>query len=185
MAISDFYSKAYDRDFSRDFQMRVVDLGPIRKDDNIFIRTATLPGYSITNHQVPFMGLQFNVPGSGTFPNSASWQVTVLADQNLDIRYKFIEWQRNVFNAFAGDTDNSVGSRTVNAYNPKRDEVGLLTVFDKYGKEVRGIKLVGVYPVSVDDLSYDMKGSGAPQEFNVTLAYQWWEPVRVGNVLKG
>ena len=79
MGIGAFYNQALQKDFSRDFQMRVINIGPggfIGKEDNVYITTATLPGYAIANQAVPFMGLQFNIPGGGNFPGSDGWNVT-------------------------------------------------------------------------------------------------------------
>ena len=66
MGIGGFYKQAINKDFSRDHQMRIISMGPqgfIKEDDNVYITASVLPGYAIANQQVPFMGLQFNVPG--------------------------------------------------------------------------------------------------------------------------
>jgi len=41
------------------------------------------------------------------------------------------------------------------------------------------MRLVGIYPVTIGDVSYDMTGSGEPVTIEATLAYQWWEPYEV------
>lgn len=181
MGIGGFYTNAVAKDFSRDFSMRVVSIGPgvLNENDNVYITTASLPGYAIANQSVPFMGMNFNVPGSGNFPGSDAWQVTFRADQQLNIREKLVTWQRSIFNAFPGTAGESTG-----AYGPKYTEsVALVTVFDRDGNEVRGIKLIGVYPVQVGEISYDTTGNGVPATIAVTLAYQWWEPVDIGKVI--
>lgn len=173
MGIGGFYKQAINKDFSRDHQMRVVEIGPggfIKEDDNVYITTAVLPGYAIANQAVPFMGLQFNIPGSGNFPGSDAWAVTFRCDAQLNIREKLIGWQKAVFNAFPDDPGNSVG-----AYGPKSTDTYVdLVVFNRDGKTVRGVKLVGAYPTSVGDISYNSTANGAVVELNVTIAYQWW-----------
>ena len=173
MGIGGFYKQAINKDFSRDHQMRVVEIGPggfIKEDDNVYITTAVLPGYAIANQAVPFMGLQFNVPGSGNFPGSDAWAVTFRCDAQLNIREKLIGWQKAVFNAFPDDETNSVG-----AYGPKSTDTYVdLVVFNRDGKTVRGVKLIGAYPTSVGDITYNTTANGAVVEMNVTIAYQWW-----------
>jgi hypothetical protein len=173
MGIGAFYNQALTKDFSRDFQMRVVDIGPgniLGKEDNVYITTTVLPGYAIANQAVPFMGLQFNVPGGGSFPGSDAWAVTFRCDAQLNIREKLIGWQKSVFNAFPNDASNSVG-----AYGPKgTDTVAKLVILNRDGATARGVQLIGVYPVSVGDINYDATANGNVVTMPVTLAYQYW-----------
>lgn len=173
MGIGAFYNQALQKDFSRDFQMRVINIGPggfIGKEDNVYITTATLPGYAIANQTVPFMGLQFNIPGSGNFPGSDSWNVTFRADAQLNIRESILGWQKSVFNAFPDDATNSVG-----AYGPKGIDTYVdLAVFNRDGQTVRGIKLIGCYPTTLGEISYDATANGNVVTMQATLAYQWW-----------
>lgn len=173
MGIGAFYKNAIQKDFSRDHQMRVLAIGPggfIKEDDNVYITTTVLPGYAVANQAVPFMGLQFNVPGSANFPGSDSWAVTFRCDSQLNIREKFIGWQKAVFNAFPDEATNSVG-----AYGPKSiDTYADLVVFDRDGNAVRSVKLIGCYPVAVGEITYDATANGNVVNMPVTLAYQWW-----------
>jgi hypothetical protein len=173
MGIGAFYNQALTKDFSRDFQMRVVDIGPgniLGKEDNVYITTTVLPGYAIANQAVPFMGLQFNVPGGGSFPGSDAWAVTFRCDAQLNIREKLIGWQKSVFNAFPNDASNSVG-----AYGPKgTDTVAKLVILNRDGATARGVQLIGVYPVTVGDINYDATANGNVVTMPVTLAYQYW-----------
>ena len=173
MGIRSFYTEAVSKDFSRNFQLRVMDLGNgiLTEKDNVYITTAILPGYAVTNQTVPFMGLVFNVPGSATFPGSEGWQVTFRADMNMNIRQKIINWQASIFSAFPQTPEQSTGN-----YAPKEyGSTAKLVVIDRDGNGVRGIKLIGVWPVNVDNITYDQTGNGEVVTFPVTLAYQWWE----------
>lgn len=187
MGIQSFYNRAVERDFSRDFSMRVENIaGVLNKDDNLYIRSASLPSYQVTNHQVPFMGVNFNVPGAGTFPGSDSWTVSFISDQALTVRSKILQWQSRIFHSWPTGVQPgqgaggpaSLGTNSVGFYSlPGRNVTALVHVLDQMGNAVRSIKLVGIYPVTVGEISYDMTGTGTPVNFDVTLAYQWWEPV--------
>lgn len=173
MGIGAFYTQALTKDFSRDFQMRVIDIGPgniLGKEDNVYITSTVLPGYAIANQAVPYMGLQFNVPGGGSFPGSDSWQVTFRCDAQLNIREKLIGWQKSVFNAFPNDPDNSVG-----AYGPKGTEtVAKVVILNRDGGTARGVQLIGIYPTAVGDITYDATLNGNVVTLQATLAYQYW-----------
>jgi len=175
MGIGSFYNQAFTKDFSRDFQMRVVSIGPngiLNENDNVYITSTVLPGYALANQQVPFMGLQFNVPGGGSFPGSESWAVTFRSDAQLNIREKLIAWQKSIFNAFPHEGDNSTG-----AYAPKGlDTVAEIVILNRNGTTARGMRLIGIWPVSVGDMTYNTTGNGAVVELATTLAYQWWWP---------
>jgi len=173
MGIKQFYAQATQKDFSRDFQLRVMEMGGVLvQEDNVYITTSNLPGYQIHNQATPFMGLQFNVPGSGTFPGNDAWIVTFRCDQQLNIRQKLINWQTTIFKAFPNMAGQSTGN-----YAPKGIEsVAKLIVHDRDGKTVRAVQLIGVWPVSIGEIAYDQTGNGTVVTLAATLAYQWWEP---------
>ena len=181
MGIRQFYAQAEQRDFSRDFQMRVIDMGGIlNESDNVFITTAQLPGYAVTNQDTPFMGLIFHVPGSATFPGSESWSVTYRCDQQLNIRQKFINWQTSIFNAFPRSAGQSTGN-----YAPKGIEsTAKVVVHDRDGRTVRALMLYGIWPVTIGNVSYDQTGNGVIATMDATMAFQWWEPTTApGNII--
>ena len=48
---------------------------------------------------------------------------------------------------------------------------------DLLGKDLSAIRrynFIGIYPVSLGPLNYNIEGDGAPLDFPVTLAYQYW-----------
>jgi hypothetical protein len=171
--IENFYDSAIVNDFARKNLFRVIALGGSRFAQNelMYITTTTLPGRSITNVPVPFMGLAFNVPGTATYPNSNAWQVTFRIPQNLSIRRKFEDWTKQVF-----DDANSTGSYTI----PSKDASNQVTIslINKMGDPIRTYTLFGAYCVSIGDLALDITNAGEIIEQQATLAYQYWRIVR-------
>ena len=161
--IQDFYAAAQEREFARDFQFRVVTLGPYDEKDLLYIRTATLPGKSIQNQQVPYMGLDFNVPGSVKYDGSSSWQVTFLCDEGLNIRNKAEGWVKEIFN-----DETSSGKYGVPV------EVATMQLLGKNMEAIRTYNFYGIYLQNIGDLNYDKKGTGQPLDFQATFAYQFW-----------
>lgn len=164
--ILDFYSVAQGKEFARDFLFRVISLGPFSSDDLLFVKTATLPGKEISNQVVPFFGLDFNVPGSVKYTGSAAWALTIRCDEGLNIRNKLENWMNEIF-----DIQTSTGKYGVPT------EIATLDLLGKDLERVRRYEFVGIYPVSIGEISYDVGGTGTPLEFQSTFSYQYWRPI--------
>lgn len=165
--ISDFYRTVQQKDFARQFQFRLVQLANTNfgESDLIYVETANLPGRAITNVPVPFMGLQFNVPGTATYPGSDAYAVTFRCDQNYNIRAVL---ENATFNTF--DDGTSTGD-----YNIARNSsVITLNLLNKTGGTVRQYTLYGAYVVSVGESTYNLGDNGTIQTVPTTLAYQYW-----------
>ncbi|MHA2031647.1 MAG: hypothetical protein ACW99Q_19895 [Candidatus Kariarchaeaceae archaeon] len=166
MSIQQFYNAAKANEFARDFQFRIRVLGPFTEDDLVYMTTSTLPGRSISNQPVPFMGLQFNVPGSVSYDGSDSWTVNFRCDEGINIRNKLENWQKEIF-----DDETSTGKYGVPA------EEATLDLLGKDLEPLRRYNLIGIYPVSIGPLNYDITGTGTPVNFDATFAYQYWRLV--------
>jgi hypothetical protein len=165
--IQQFYTQVQAQDFARQFQFRVTQLANTNftEDQFVYLETANLPGRAITNVQVPFMGLQFNVPGTATYPGSDSWAVSFRCDQSYNIRAVL---EAATFLTF-DDTD-SEGNYNI-ARNSSVIELELL---GKKMEVIRKYKLFGAYIVSVGDIAYNLGDSGSIVTVPATLAYQYW-----------
>ena len=163
MSIQEFYAAAQINEFARDFQFRVRTLGPFTEQDLLYITTATLPGKTINNQQVPFMGLPFNVPGSVTYDGSEAWTVQFRCDEALNIRNKMENWVKEVF-----DDETSTGKYGVPVEEASMDLLG------KDLNTIRRYNFIGIYPTTVGPIAYDIQGTGAPLTFDATFAYQFW-----------
>jgi hypothetical protein len=167
--ISNFYNAAANNDFMRTNLFRVISLGGVRftSTELLYITSTTLPGRAITNIQVPFMGLVFNVPGTATYPNSGGWQISFRIPQNLSIRRKFEQWGRDVFN----DIDSS------GTYNIPDDSAAnqvVIALIDKTGAALRTYTLYGAYCQSIGDIAVDITTAGEVMVQQATIAYQYW-----------
>jgi len=168
--ISDFYRVAVERDFARDFQFRVlsIDAGgsstvTFDEDDLVYVTTATLPARAISNVQVPYMGLNFNVPGSATYPSSEAYTLQFYCDQNSIIRQKFEDMSRDVF-----DDANSTG----NYFAPRQSASIDLVQLDTQLEQVAQYQLVGASIRNVGPLQYTINsGTGNFITFDATLSY--------------
>lgn len=167
--IMDFYQVAQQRDFTRQFQFRVSEIrvngAPLlTQDDLVYVTTATLPARAINNVQVPYMGLQFNVPGAAQYPNSAGYNVTFRSDQQGNLRRVMEDWQRVTF-----DDQTSTG-----AYRMLANSRLTMDLLDSGFNTIRQYVLHGIYCQQVGEMTFNTTDAGTVVELPVTLAYQFW-----------
>ena len=169
--IQNFYRIAADRDFSRDFLFRVTGLNipgvPSMVDEQlVYAKTATLPGRNITNVPVPYMGLNFNVPGGVTYPGSDSFSITFYLDAFSDLRNYFEGASRSLF-----DDQTSTGQYGT----PDTDYYITLSQLDKDLNRINNYTLVGASLRNVDAISYAIAaGTGQTVEVTATIAYHFY-----------
>ena len=176
--IQDFYRVATTREFARDFNFRVLSINTggatnaggqvisFTEDDLVYVKTASLPAREITNVPVPYMGLNFNLPGNAVYPDATGYTLTFFADANSQLRQKFEDWSRYTFN-----DQNSTGDYLT----PKPTATISLVQLNNQLESVAQYTLVGVSPRSVGALAYNIStGTGQAIEFTVTLAYHYF-----------
>lgn len=171
--ITDFYRVATSREFARDFNFRVLSINTggastVTFDDNdlVYVKTASLPGREITNIPIPYMGLNFNIPGNAVYPESNAYNLTFYADSKSQIRQKFEQWSTDIF-----DDSNSTG----NYFSPKQTAIIDLLQLDNQMNKVAQYQLVGVSVRSVGPLTYNIAtGTGETIEFTATVSYHYW-----------
>ena len=174
--ITQFYKTAKNRDFSRDFLLRVTNMNvaglpAITEDDLVYIKTATLPGRTINNIEVPYMGLNFNVPGSVAYEGSDAYDLTFYMDDpgqtQSDLRSKFEIASRNLF-----DDLTSSGLYQV----PGNESTLTLTLLNKnLGDTGKYFRLIGVSLRKIDPIEYKIAdGKGETLEMKVSLAYHYY-----------
>ena len=166
--ISDFYRVAQERDFSRDFQFRVLNIQSadgsftITEDDLVYAKGGSIPGRTISVAEIPYMGLNFKVHGGATY--SGEYSLTFYSDRVDSLRNLLLNWTRDTF-----DDATSTG----NYFIAKETSIVDLVQLDTQLNRVSQFTLVGAFPTSVGDVEYNPAGTGAPVEFQVTLGYQY------------
>ena len=171
--ISDFYRVAQQRDFSRDFQFRVLSIQSdatdaiITEDDLVYIQGGQIPARTIASTDVSYMGLAFKVPGAAQY--SGTYNATFYCDGQNAIRRLFERWSHDTF-----DDEDSTG----NYYVPRATSTVDILQLDPQLNSIAQYQLVGVFPQSVGEVAYNIQGTGAPASFSVTLNYHYWRRVK-------
>lgn len=176
-SIQSFYRTAQVRNFSRDYQLKVIDFrtGKLQDADLCYIRTTSLPGRKIESHAVPYAGLNFNLPGTASYPGSDSWTVKFLVDQRFIARKRLEKAQRDTF-----DDKTTKGKMAL----PGPNSVITLALHNDNGNVVNKYNLYGCFIKEIGNIEYDLSGSGKPVECTVTLAYQYWNDGVSGGLLE-
>jgi len=173
--IQNFYRTAAARDFSRDFlfrvtQMQLQGVPALTESQLVYAKAAALPGRAISNVAVPYMGLNFNVPGNVTYPGSEGYNLTFYLDADSDLRNYFEAASRSLFNDL-----NSSGE-----YGTPDD--GFFITLSQLDKELNPIseyKLVGASLRSINNIDYQIaSGTGNTVDVGVTVAYHYYTKVK-------
>lgn len=172
-SIRQFYNIAQQRDFARLFQFQLESFGNLNFDDNeyVYLETATLPGRSVTNIPVTYMGMDFNTPGTVKYQGSASYKVTFRCDAKYQIRSALEAASFDLF-----DETRGTGSYGL----PNLGSTLIMGLYDNSGIVRRRYTLYGVWVQALDDTTYDVKDGGTIQTIGCTLAYQFWRPTKGG-----
>jgi hypothetical protein len=168
--INSFYRTAMERGFARDFQFRVTQMGRwLLTDEMLYLESATMPGRTINPIAVPYLGLNFQVPGAANYTNNNGWQVTFRCDETLQVRNFLENWSYNIF-----DDRTSKGA---NLPDNSADHLIELVAIDNLGNARKRIQMFGCWCATVGDIQYSLAGTGTLVKVTATIAYQYWRPV--------
>ena len=168
--ISDFYREATSRGFARDFQFRltsfVVNGQELSDSDMVFLKTASLPSKTISTIPAPFMGLDFQVPGTVKFDGNAGWPVKFYCTQDYGIR-EFLE------QATLGTFDQETSTGDMEPRGLYTDFIKMSLIDDQMN-EIRSYTLLGAFITKIDEIGFDLTKGGGIQEVGASIAYQYW-----------
>ena len=172
--LQDFYYQAQRRNFARDYQFRVMQLGtvPLGESDFIMITSATLPGRELSNHQLKHMGLSFNLPGTVMYPGSDNWNITFYANQDFLTRQQLENNQLAIFDDQGKGPVGTGGTGDLSL--PGYTDIIHLDLIGDDLRIIRTYYLIGAYVKSIGQMQYDLTGNGAPLKFEASMAYQYW-----------
>ena len=136
------------------------------------VKTAALPGSTVTPLEVAFRGRTLKLAGDRTFE---TWTITVINDTDFAIRSAFENWM-NVINRVSdntGVTDPALYQADAFVYHLDRD-CSTLIAYHFYD----------LFPTNISpiQLAYE---TDAIQEFTVEMQVLWWEAVRGNSSASG
>lgn len=156
--------------FARDMQLRVTNftvngINSLALTDLIFLRTAQLPGKKINTIELPYMGVDLQIPSTVSYdPNPLP--VDFYCTQQYNIRKLLETSMRSTFNGI-----NSVGD--IEPRDAEKYTI-TLTLLDGNMDQIRAYKLFGAFINDIGAISYDATLAGQIQKVTANIAYQYW-----------
>jgi len=160
----------------------ITDLAPdVSRRVEFLCRAADLPNDTIGKIPVPYFGRKIQLAGDRDY---IDWRCTIINDEDFIVRDTLEAWH-NAINAIVGNVmDPAVAAINPQLANSYKTD-GLITQFAKTGPgeidgegAIKSYLFSGMFPIDVDSIRVDWNDTDAIEEFNVTWAYDWWEPFR-------
>lgn len=148
----------------------MVSVPPVAGNDaelTAFARTTKLPEYVIDKTEIPFQGMKYKV---ATVPIFADWSAEFLADDAMELRMRFLQWQASIYDA----------QRQLSG-SPAFYKADNMTVrqLNRIGKVVLEYGFIGAFPINVSEIALD-HGNTEIEKFTVTFAYDYYNVNNTG-----
>ena len=133
------------------------------QEAEFLIKATALPEFTIGTIPINYRGRIIKLAGDRTF---ADWSVTVLYDEDYLIRNAFERWS----NAINGMVENvTAGDTRTYMKDGRVDQLA------KDGSVIRTYVIRDMFPTTVAAIPLSYDTTDTIQEFDVTLAYQYFE----------
>jgi len=142
-------------------------------------RAADLPNSVIDKIPVPYFGRKIQVAGDRKFTD---WRCTIMNDEDFAVRDSLEAWHNGINSIIGNRLDPEVAGINPQLNNSYKTD-GVITQFAKVGPgeidgpgSIKTYKFTGMFPIELDAIPVDWNDNDAIEEFNVTWAFDWWEP---------
>jgi hypothetical protein len=143
---------------------------------SFLIRAAQLPASTVDPVDVPYFGRKIKVAGDRTF---ADWTITVMNDEDFSLRNDFEAWLNYINTHISNRSAAASASPLEYKVDIEVQQFGKTGPGDE-GGVIRSYLLSGAFPTSVDAISLDWDTTNQIQTFDVTFAYDYWQPALIG-----
>lgn len=133
-------------------------------------RAAELPASQIGSVEVGYFGRKIKLAGDRTF---GDWTVTVMNDEDFGIRSMMEKWSNAINRHISNVRDPTLITEEL-GYKADLD----VEQFSKAGGLIRSYRIVGAYPTNISAIALDWDNQNQIETFQVTFAYDYWEPVQ-------
>jgi len=133
--------------------------------------SASIPASRVDAVPVFYFGRSIYLAGERSFE---PWAVTVLNDEDFDLRDFFEAWS-NRMNMMVANIQQ--GSSSPEDY---KVDMAKVIQWGKDGSLLREYVFYGLFPVIVGDIALSWDQGNRIETFDVRFAYDWWEPAITG-----
>tara|TARA_Y100000004_G_scaffold33552_1_gene35682 strand:- start:1993 stop:2565 length:573 start_codon:yes stop_codon:yes gene_type:complete len=135
----------------------------LNSTESILVKAANIPAANIAALPVNYAGRAYKMTGFRTYD---PWTVTIINDENFDIRVKIMDWMTRL----AGDLD---GTRSTYFGQTNTSGEATVTQVDANGNDVHTYKFYNLWPTELGEIALDWS-SDAIEEYTCTWAYDYW-----------
>lgn len=121
---------------------------------------SALPSKTFGNIRIPYFGRVHNEVGE---PEYSPWDVTIMNDEDFDIRNAMEQWQSEI-------NHPERNRRTLQDYQSQ----GKIIQLGKDGKKLRTYEFHNIYPQTVSPIGLDWANNNSYEKFNITFMYDYW-----------
>ena len=138
----------------------------------LLVKAAGIPAANIAPLAVNYAGRAYKWTGFRTFDN---WTVTVLNDEDFSIRFKMMEWMRQISGQLDGTRDISYGSPiTGTGATASYDEgYAIVKQLGKDGEVKQIYKMYNLWPTELGEIAVDWS-SDMIEEYTIGFAFDYW-----------
>jgi len=133
---------------------------------------ASLPSATLSPAEAWYAGRSVKLAGDRQYPD---WTVTMYQDIDAILYQNFQLWQQETL-----DHVSNLGWNSWADY--KRD--GQVVQYDREGFAIVGFTLIGAIPTELGALDLASDSNDTPSEFPVTLAFDYFIPMTVGDLAR-
>jgi hypothetical protein len=134
------------------------------------VKASSLPASTVGVVEVPYFGRMSKVGGDRTFED---WNVTVINDEDFDVRDSMERWQK----AIASYTTNDMALRSAGATANPNSYVATALV-NQYGKEgdiIKVVRMVNIWPTNIGAIELAWENQNQIEQFDVTFALDYFD----------
>ena len=148
-------------------------------------KAASIPPSIIDFIEIPYMSRKIRVNGDRMFPE---WAITIMNDEDFKVRDAFEKWHQYINKRRENCQDGSgrvAGYKidiSVHQFSKACDPSQIISSLSNSAtlsndvQPIRTYQLIGAFPTRVDEIGLDWDQVNRIEEFDVTFAYDYWEP---------
>lgn len=168
----------YELDVSFPGTAKMSSLGTneVRETLNVFGKAAALPAATMSTIEFYHGGKAFKIPGDRQYE---PWTCTFFVDARFETKNAIVDWIEQNKSFESRVHLNPYDSSAVNSCKDM-----LISVLNRQGKPVHGIKMYQAYPTSIQGGDMDYGQNDSIMEITCQFDYQYWTIVnRVENTI--
>lgn len=131
--------------------------------------SATLPGMTQGSFTVKYFGRDIHYAGDRSFGGSVSFGI--INDEQFKIRRAVESWMSEMT-----ATESNLSVRRMATGIGGYSATAIVRQYSRNGSIIRQYRFHDVFPTNIADINLSWGDARGFEEYNVQMAYNWWEP---------